>query len=250
MLRFLFFAVAIILFSKIEMVYATQPDLSFSQKHIYPVLKRGSDLHSGLTFLSGAMASVLARSSDDQIRDQWKDNQKMSKSDAHIGDLMGTGAATLLTAGAQYLFDQDESQYQSQLRGFVYGGLSIYILKTGFGRNRPGLSNSHQSFPSGHTAIVFMTATQLATTYGWPTGAVAFSLASFTAMSRLADDAHWFSDTVGGAFLGYFIGRATLYDSNDYLSDNNVSEKSAVTSIQIYPLFQSGAVGMTSLILF
>jgi hypothetical protein len=132
----------------------------------------------------------------------------------HIGDLIGTGAASVLFIGGQYLWDLDESNYQSHLRGFVYGGISIYALKTAFGRNRPGNSHSHQSFPSGHTAITFMTATHLMYAYGWKAAIIAYPVATFVGISRLYDDAHWLSDTVAGAFLGYFVGRATYYNQS------------------------------------
>ena len=43
--------------------------------------------------------------------------------------------------------------------------------------------------------------------------------------SRLADDVHWYSDTIGGAFLGFIIGRATFYDS-EHLQMQSQSEPS------------------------
>lgn len=243
MLRFLFCA---ILFS-FSISHAVDP-FSFSENHIYPVLHRGTDTHSGITFLSGALASVLTRSEDDHVRDQWRDHQKMSKNTSHSGDLFGSGALSVLAAGSQYLFDSNESHYQSELRGLAYGGLSIYFLKTAFGRNRPGGSDSHQSFPSGHTAIVFMTATHMAKAYGWPAGLAAFSIAGFTAASRWADDAHWFSDTVGGAFLGYYVGRATFYDSSEDFGGEAVSHKQK--NFQIFPMIQANKYSLVTFVSF
>lgn len=218
MLRFLFLSVFIfssVSFSQEKEVSNTSSDsLTFSEKHIDPVLRKGTDLHSGISFLAGALASWGTRSYDDSVREQWVGHQKMSKEEARIGDLIGTGVPSLLVIGSQYLWDPNESHFQSHARGFIYGGLAIYTLKTAFGRNRPGGSENHQSFPSGHTAITFMTATQLTYAYGWPAALVAFPIAAFTGASRLADDAHWFSDTIGGAFLGYYVGRATFYDSH------------------------------------
>lgn len=232
MLRFLFLS---ILFSN-QIVLADE--LSFADKHIYPVLERGSDCHSGITFLSGALASVIARPNDDHVREEWMNHQKISEKEAQAGDFIGTGAGSLLVIGTQYLFDPNESNFQSHVRGFVYGGIAIYTLKTAFGRNRPGKSDSHQSFPSGHTAITFMTATHLAYAYGWPAAVIAYPIAAFTGATRMADDAHWFSDTVGGAFLGYLVGRATYYDT-----DNYYKEKKA--SYQIIPLIQGSTQGFT-----
>lgn len=187
----------------------------FKEKHVDPFVKKGTDTTSGLILLSGALGVAATHSEDDSVRAQWKSHQKMDKSTAHIGDLMGTGAFSLVAAGLQYQFDDREYIYQSHLRGFIYGGISIYALKTTFGRPRPGNSDNHQSFPSGHTTIMFMSATQLQNAYGWGVGAAAYALSIFTAATRLSDDVHWFSDTVGGAFLGMWVGRASFYDNKN-----------------------------------
>ena len=229
MVRFLFL-VTFLSFSSVK-----AEDLSFADKHIYPVFEKATDLHSGITFLSGALASVLARTQDDYTRSEWRQTSRINQSDANIGDVIGTGAASALIIGGQYIWDPNESNYQSHLRGFVYGGLSIYVLKTAFGRNRPGNSDSHQSFPSGHTAISFMTATHLMYAYGWKAAIIAYPVATFVGITRLHDDAHWFSDTVAGAFLGYIVGRATYYES----------PVSSVYQFQMVPIAQHDLTGVS-----
>ena len=204
------------------------------------MLKRGTDIYSGATFLAGAVSSWITRDQDDYTRSEWRSGPQITDNEANIGNLLGTGAAGALIIGGQYLWDPNESNYQSHFRGFVYGGIGIYTLKTAFGRNRPGLSNSHQSFPSGHTAITFMTATHLAYAYGWEAAVFAFPIATFVGVTRLHDDAHWLSDTVGGAFLGILIGRATYYDSSAW-------EKSTSSSfqIQLMPVIQHDVSGVS-----
>jgi hypothetical protein len=226
-------------------------DLTFSQKHVYPVLKRGSDRTSLLTFVSGAFAVGLSEPSDDQVRSEWKLNQKISKSDSHIGDLMGTGGVAVLASGLQYYFDDRTYAYESHLRGLVYGGISIYVLKTLAARPRPGNSDNHQSFPSGHTTISFMTATHLTYAYGWKAGVIAYPLAAFVGATRLSDDVHWFSDTVAGAFLGFIVGRAAYYDSEDL--QINVSDQASRPSkikTEVIPFFTSDSTGFTTLVSF
>jgi membrane-associated phospholipid phosphatase len=217
---------------------------TFSEKHIDPVLKKGTDLHSGLALVTGGLAAWGTRANDDEYRAKWVNYQQMSKKDARLGDYIGTGAASLLVMGTQFLAEEDSTNFQSHARGFIYGGLAIYTLKTAFGRNRPGASDSHQSFPSGHTAISFMTATHLTYAYGWPAAVLAYPIAAFTGASRLADDVHWFSDTVGGAFLGYYIGRATFYDQS-YIEE--VKEKNNVR-YDFIPLFQPQQSGFQLLV--
>ena len=80
---------------------------------------------------------------------------------------------------------------------------------------RPDGSDKH-SFPSGHTAMAFMTATMLTKEYGhispW-IGVGAYSFASATGLMRIANNKHWMSDVLTGAGigilsteLGYYLG--------------------------------------------
>lgn len=187
----------------------------FVDQHVTPVYHRLIDRTSLTTLVLGVGAVTLARTQDDYTRDGWIHNQNMDKDTAHMGDLLGTGGFSLLVTGGQYLWDNDKDHWQSHLRGFAYGGLSIYVLKTVFNRKRPGTSQNYQSFPSGHTAIMFMSATHLTYAYGWTGAIIGYPLALLTGASRLTDDAHWLSDTVAGAVLGIVVGRATYYHDSD-----------------------------------
>ena len=87
-------------------------------------------------------------------------------------------------------------------------------LKYSVKRLRPD-NSSYNSFPSGHTATAFMTATMLHKEYGWrsPWFSIgSYTAAAFTGFSRLLNNRHWMSDIVAGAaigigsvHLGYFI---------------------------------------------
>jgi undecaprenyl-diphosphatase len=105
----------------------------------------------------------------------------------------------------------------------VTAGLANSVLKAAFGRERPshldqapgqervlsfhgpamGLHNStFQSFPSGHTASAFATATCLAAFY--PAAApVAYAVASWAGVNRLVTHQHFPSDVVAGALVGH-----------------------------------------------
>jgi len=198
-------------------------DLSFADKQIDPVVQRLTDRTTLLTTVVGAFSVGLAEPQDDQVRSEWKHYQKMDKNSAHIGDLMGTGGIAAVSSLAQYYLDDREYVYQSHLRGLVYGGIAIYTLKTAFARPRPGNSDNHQSFPSGHSSIAFMSATHLTYAYGWKAAVIAYPVASFVAASRLSEDVHWYSDTIAGAFLGFIIGRATFYDPYESSSTDKKS---------------------------
>ncbi len=82
---------------------------------------------------------------------------------------------------------------------------------------RPRPQGAHNSFPSGHTATAFMTATLLHKEYGWrsPWFSIgAYTVAATTAVSRIMNNKHWMTDLVGGAAIG--IGSVHL---GYYLSD-------------------------------
>ncbi|MBF1628385.1 MAG: phosphatase PAP2 family protein [Prevotella sp.] len=69
---------------------------------------------------------------------------------------------------------------------------------------RPDGSNK-QSFPSGHTATAFMTATMLSKEYGHISPWVsvgAYTIATATGLMRMANNKHWLSDVMVGAGFG------------------------------------------------
>lgn len=83
--------------------------------------------------------------------------------------------------------------------------------------NRPRPDNGPRSFPSGHTATAFLTATMLHKEYGWrsPWWSIGgYTVAAFTGISRILNDRHWMSDVAAGAAIG--IGSVHL---GYYLSD-------------------------------
>ena len=115
---------------------------------------------------------------------------------------------------------------------------------------RPDGSNDH-SFPSGHTATAFMTATMLNKEYGYKSpwiGFGAYSVATATGLMRIANNKHWLSDVLTGAGigiltteLGYWIG--------DLIFKNKGINHSATTDFQLdggmgNPSFASLYVGL------
>lgn len=83
-------------------------------------------------------------------------------------------------------------------------GSVVYSLKQATHVMRPDGSNDH-SFPSGHTATAFMTATMLAKEYGHKSpwiGIGAYSADTATGLMRMANNKHWLSDVLAGAGIG------------------------------------------------
>jgi hypothetical protein len=82
---------------------------------------------------------------------------------------------------------------------------AVESLKSTSKVTRPDGSN-RKSFPSGHTAIAFMTATMVHKEYGLtrsPWYSVgAYSVATTVAVSRIMNNKHWMSDVLVGAGVG------------------------------------------------
>ncbi len=107
--------------------------------------------------------------------------------------------------------------FSTLLMAGAAGGLKFIIE-----RPRPDGSENN-SFPSGHAAKSFMTATMLHKEYGWrsPWFSIgAYTVASASAVSRILNNRHWMTDLVGGAAIG--IGAVHL---GYYLTDLIFKEK-------------------------
>lgn len=76
-------------------------------------------------------------------------------------------------------------------------------IKYSVERTRP--DGGDHSFPSGHTATAFMSATLLHKEYGWrsPWWSIGgYTVAAFTGVSRILNNRHWMSDVAAGAAIG------------------------------------------------
>lgn len=98
--------------------------------------------------------------------------------------------------------------FSAILMGSVVNTLKRTTLVT-----RPDGSDRH-SFPSGHTATAFMTATMLNKEYGYKSpwiGIGAYTVAAGTGMMRMANNKHWLSDIMVGAGSGCFDYRNGVF---------------------------------------
>lgn len=100
---------------------------------------------------------------------------------------------------------------------FSVGIMTVTVRGIKYIVNRQRPYGGDHSFPSGHTATSFMTATMLHKEYGWrsPWFSIGgYTVAAITGVSRILNNAHWMSDVVAGAALG--IGSVHL---GYYLTD-------------------------------
>ena len=105
------------------------------------------------------------------------------------------------------------------MAAFVYG--TKYTIR----RKRPD-DSSYDSFPSGHTATAFMTATLLHKEYGEtvsPWFSVAgYGMAAVTGLMRIEANRHWVSDVLAGAGAGMFSAELAYRMSDLMFKERNL----------------------------
>lgn len=110
----------------------------------------------------------------------------------------------------------------SMLEAGALSAVSTEILKLSLGRERPNetadASNwfkGSDSFPSFHSSAAFSIGTVFAESGNdddrWLRRAVGYGVAGYTAYNRVSDNAHWMSDVMAGAALGYYTARFVMH---------------------------------------
>lgn len=119
--------------------------------------------------------------------------------------------------------------------------ITTYSIKSIVHEERPD-ATANNSFPSGHTATAFMSATMLSKEYGHISPWISvggYSIATATGVMRMMNNRHWMSDILAGAGIGimsaefgYWIADALFpkskksYDPDDVVlsdADSNPS---------------------------
>lgn len=98
----------------------------------------------------------------------------------------------------------------------------------------PGFVGNHHinsSFPSGHTTVAFAVATVFAKEYKntlW-VPATAYSIASLIGLSRLTQNAHWATDVIAGATLGYLCGSQVVKNYHHYAARQPLQNRGSLS---------------------
>lgn len=212
---------------------------SFYNQQVRPGLIRATDKTS-LHLLWANLATVTISSTQDNIaHDRWKDHQMWSQETSRWGDDYGKYAIGFFLSLGQTYFDHDNGI--NHLRAIIANSIVTTGLKYSVQRRRPNDQNN-LSFPSGHTSDAFTTATSLTYAYGWKAAVIAYPLATFVGISRVADEAHWLSDVTAGAFVGIWMGRAFFYDAQKVPSSENNSSRNF--QWQIFPVLENDQSGL------
>jgi len=135
----------------------------------------------------------------------------------YLGNTAEQVAFSLGTYALGRLRDQPKVAHLGMdlLQAQILSELMIEPLKFAVHRERPDGSN-HQSFPSGHAAVTFATATVIERHLGWRKAILGYAVASYVAMSRIHDNRHYASDVIFGAAVGSIAGRTVVHHRADY----------------------------------
>ena len=152
-----------------------------------------------------AVGGLLVKSEDDHFRSLR--NDCLPRFNRRVDDyLQYTPAAVMLgmkVAGVKGRSSWGRMIVSDTFTALLMGS-AVNTLKQTTHMMRPDGSNDH-SFPSGHTATAFMTATMLTKEYGQKSpwiGIGAYTAASATGLMRIANNKHWLSDVLTGAGMG------------------------------------------------
>jgi hypothetical protein len=135
----------------------------------------------------------------------------------YIGNTPEQVALSLGTYAFGRIFDQPKVSHLGMdlLQAQILTELLVQPIKFATHRERPDGSN-HQSFPSGHAAITFATATVIERHLGWRKSLLGYAIASYVAASRLHDNRHYLSDVIFGAAVGSIAGLTVVHHASDY----------------------------------
>ncbi len=135
----------------------------------------------------------------------------------YIGNTPEQIALSLGTYAFGRIFNQPKTSHLGMdlIQAQILTELLVEPIKFATRRERPDGSN-RQSFPSGHAAITFATATVIERHLGWRKSLLGYAIASYVAASRLHDNRHYLSDVIFGAAVGSIAGRTVVHHAADY----------------------------------
>ena len=135
----------------------------------------------------------------------------------HAGGTLGSMQMQAAAAFATYAIGRATNHPKAAAIGAdliqaqIVAQVTTQGVKFAAGRTRP--DGTSLSFPSGHTASAFATATVLQRNLGWKVGVPAYAVAAYVGASRIQDKRHYLSDVAFGAALGIVAGRSVTVGS-------------------------------------
>lgn len=244
----------LILFLLPASVACAQPLTDTTAEVDHP-LKRGQTLlHTGLALGYAGVTYYCYKKKDGRFQEESQEHKTplingMAGSVSPLGESRTAWMALGATTGLAYLTRNSRLQHTAMVwaGSLLVNGVVTDQLKGSFQRYRPNAgvltgsgegSGLNRSFPSAHTSNAFTTATVFATLYKdkkW-VPPLAYGLAAMVGASRVYNNAHWASDVMAGAAVGFLSARAMI------ATDKWLSRKGIVLYPQVSR--RGGAIGM------
>lgn len=169
---------------------------------------------TGRTLSYTALAAIVAAPWDREgINNGFSIPTTVFQSGNTIGNFVFQIGAGFATYGAGKSMGNKKLAYTGRdiVRAQIVSQVMVQTLKYTVRRDRPDHSND-KSFPSGHSASGFATATVLQRYYGWKVGAPAYALGSYIALARMSWNRHHATDVVMGAGFGIAAARTVTME--------------------------------------
>lgn len=212
-------------------------------------------LHTGLALGYAGAAYFCYKREDAHFKDESQEMRNplftgVARGLSPLGVGKNAWMALGATTGLAYLTKNTRLQHTI----FVWAGSMLINstatdkLKNTFQRYRPNTGmpfntfdgfkgpGTNHSLPSAHTSNAFTTATVFATMYKdkkW-VAPFAYGMATMVGLSRVYNNAHWASDVMAGAAVG-FLSAKTMILTDKWLSKKN---------IRLYPQIGSHGAGL------
>ncbi len=177
----------------------------------------------GVPLVAGGL---LVKSEDDHFRRLR--NDYLPRFNRHADDYLQYAPAAVMlglkAAGVKGRSSWGRMVVSDAFSALLMGGV-VNTLKQTTHVVRPDGSNDH-SFPSGHTATAFMTATMLTKEYGHRSpwiGIGAYTVAAGTGLMRMANNKHWLSDVLTGAGIGILSTELGYYLADLVFRDKGIN---------------------------
>lgn len=164
-----------------------------------------------ISFLLLITACRLSAEDLSKMPNMYKANNEYTLTKTQKGVAVSTDIFAVLLPATALTLTLCEKDWKGLIQGVetaaVTAGVTL-LLKYTVKEWRPDHSNQH-SFPSGHSAVTFASATYLQRRYGWKWGVPAYVISTYVGWGRCFAKKHYWYDVLAGAAIG--AGSALIF---------------------------------------
>lgn len=142
-----------------------------------------------------------------------------------------TRVALPLIAAAVALFKGDKEGFWQHALSFTVTTGVTFGLKEAVNSERPN-GRDNNSFPSGHAAQAYASASFLDHRYGWRYGLPAYMAATYVAFSRVNSDNHRIRDVAGSAVIAWGISHFIVDPQERVTVEGEVTSERALLRLR------------------